>query len=544
MSEEFSKDEEIILHPVNKKRRILIALVILILVAGIGAAVWFFYFRIPEFEKPELPEQMAGRTDIVAATGTTTEGVTDIILDTAFLDTDLVVDEVFVSNEQEVEKGEKVLTITDTSYKAATRELERAEMDARLAYRQGLIDYETKKLEAKETYDKSLIEANLAETTMTDAVAVAEIDVQKAEKELKDATKLLEEYQSAINENYYYTKYEVDLKKANYEKNVKDFFEKLEDWGYELDDGDTSAEGYEYDPDNFTIVGAKKKGEFIAESGNGEETVLQLLKDEYQANKEDYDDALADAKEATEKAEAGLPAAQDDVQLKTLALEEAKIKLEKDKTEAENKKAQSVEAGQMAKNTYDQTIHKLEEDLQILEDAQDEATENKEYFSGLFTEGTIYTKNAGTIMYIDASAGKKLANGFLMAYTNTDTLEVRASVDQSDIAKITIGDVATIVPEDKDPVTGKVTEIDPVSRSDSKASVTYYVTLEVENDGSNVEPNMTATVYFGMDADEYAKTMAETVEETSFDESSGKRPSGMSSGPGGMPSGMPKGGRP
>ncbi|MCR4704494.1 MAG: HlyD family efflux transporter periplasmic adaptor subunit [Lachnospiraceae bacterium] len=539
-----NRDEEIILHPVNKKKRILIAICVLILLGGIGAAVWFFFFREFKMPEPEIPVQLQGRTDLVAATGTTMEGVTDITVDTTFLQTDLIVDEVFVSDESEVQKGDKVLTITDTSYKAASRELERAELDAGLAYRQGLIDYETKKLEAKETYDKSLVEAELAETTMNDAIAVAEISVQKAEKELKDANKLLEEYQSAVDDNYYYTKYEVDRKKSDYEKNLQDFFDKLEDWGYELDDGDTSAEGYEYDPDNFTIVGAKKKGMSIAESGDGEETVLQLLKDEYQKNKDEYDDALEDAEAATEKARAGLSAAQDDAALKTLALEEAKIKLEKDKTEAANKKAESEEEGKRAKATYDQTIKKLDEDLKILNDAQDEATENRAYFAGLFEDGAIYTKNAGTIMYIDAAAGKKLASGFLMAYTNTDTLSVHASVDQTDIAKLNVGDTATIVLEGKDPLTGKIKAIDPVSKSDSKASVSYNVTVEMEAGDADVDSNMTATVYFGIDADEYNKIMAESGEDAlmiSSPEGEGGRRGGR---PSGGPSGMPGGARP
>gem|GEM_PF-1746674 len=544
MPAKIDKDEEIILHPVNRKKRIVIALVILILVAGIGTAVWFFYFRRTEMPAPELPAALQGRTDLVAATGTTMEGVTDISVDTTFLDTDLIVDEVFVSNDSEVQKAEKVLTITDASYKAATRELERAEMDAKLAYRQGCIDYEIKKLEAEETYNKSLIEANLSETTMADAIAVAQIEVQKAEKDLKDANKLLEEYQSAINDNYYYTKYEVDRKKADYEKNMTEFFDKLDAWGYELDDGDTSAEGYEYDPDNFTIVGATKRGESIARSGNGEETILELLKDAYQKNKDEYDDALEDAEEATEKAKAGLAAAQDDVELKTLALEEAGIKLEKDKTEAANKKAETEEAGKRAKATYDQTIRKLEEDLKILNDAQDEATENRTYFSGLFEDGAIYTKNAGTIMYIDASAGKKLANGFLMAYTNTDTISVHASVDQSDIAKLNVGDVATVVLEDKDPLTGKIESIDPVSRSDSKASVSYNVTVTIETGDADVESNMTATVYFGLDADEYSSIM-ESSGGDAFSIRASENEGGNHGGrPGGAPSGKPGGGRP
>ena len=82
------------------------------------------------------------------------------------------------------------------------------------------------------------------------------------------------------------------------------FFEKLDAYGYELkDDGDD-------DPNTFDIV--RQKGDGADKPGDdddGEATVLQLLKSEYQENKEEYDQTLKDYEAATKRASAGIDAA-------------------------------------------------------------------------------------------------------------------------------------------------------------------------------------------------------------------------------------------
>lgn len=512
------------------KKKIVIIAGIILAAVGIGC---FCYIQNQntEQEGQKLPEGMRDREDVIVATGTTATGLVEKEMEFSFLDTDLIVDEVYVSSADEVEKGAKVLKITDNSLREATRELERAQMEASLAYRQGLIDYETGKLDAEGTLKKSQIESEFAQTVYEDAIAAAEVDVQKAQQEAEDAQEIVEEYTAAIEEDYYYTEYEVEEKKAAYEKNVALFFEKLDDYDYELDDDDDD------DPNTFNIVKKGSTSNSTSSSGtssgtsstssgtnstsnngtnnnsgskDGELTVLQLLKSEYQENKEEYDQAVKDYEAATEKAKAGLAQAQDTLQLKLLALQNAQIALEKAKTSAQADYDSTVIKGEKARASYETELKSLSEMLEILADAEEEATENYELFMETIGDGYIYTEKAGTILMIRANENTELSkDGILLAYSDADTIQVTAAVDQSDIAEIEIGETAAVVMEDYGTYTGVVTQINPVSESASKASVSYNVVLDLDGDMSKLSANITTNVYFGMTGEEYDRLQSE-----------------------------------
>lgn len=481
-----------------KKKGIVIGLFILAAV-GLGAGIFFYISKKnpgAQTDMPPMPPQVRERENVVAATGVTTAGLIEKELNFDFLDTDLVVDEVYVSSSQEVEKGAKVLKITDSSLREAVRELERAQMDASLAYRQGVIDYETGKMDAENVRKNSQIEAEQAQTGYDNAIAKAEAEVEKAEQEVQDAQELVEEYTDAIENDYYYTEYEVAEKKEAYEKNVALFFDKLDDYEYELDDDDDD------DPNTFQIV--KKDGKDSRGDTDGEITVLQLLKSEYQENKEEYDKAVEDYEAATEKAKAGIAAATDALQAKQLALQEAQIALEKTKTEAQAEYDLAVIKGEKAQTVYETEERRLQEALDTLADEEEEAAENYELFMETLGDGYIYTESDGTILMIRASANTELPDeGVLLAYSDDDTIRVTASVDQSDIGRITVGEKAAVVVDEQNIYTGIVIQIDPVSASAGRSAVSYSVVLELEGDISGLEANMTAVVYFGMTGEEY-----------------------------------------
>lgn len=495
------------------KKKVIIAGIVLIL-AGTVLAGSFYYIngRRSEDGRPPMPEGTENRKDIITATGTTAAGLVEKELEFSFLDTELIVDEVYVSSSDEVEKGAKVLKITDNSLREATRELERAQMEASLAYRQGVIDYETEKLDAESTLKKSQIEAAFAQTVYDDAIAAAEVEVQKAQQEADDAQEIVDEYTAAIEEDYYYTEYEVEEKKAAYEKNVALFFEKLDDYGYELDDDDEDDD----DPNTFKIV--KKDSDSGdrdgSKSNDGEETVLQLLKSEYQENKEEYDQAIEDYEAATEKAKAGISEAQDTLQLKLLALQEAQISFEKAKTSAQADYDSTVIKGEKAQASYETSLKSLKEALEVLADEEEEAADNYELFMETIGDGYIYTEKSGTILMVRANENTELSkDGILLAYSDADTIQVTASVDQADIAKIEIGGTAAIVMEDYGTYTGVVTQINPVSQSSGRASVSYQVILDLDGDMSELSANITANVYFGMTGEEYDKLQSERAQE-------------------------------
>ena len=497
-----------------RKKAVVCVLLCLLLAGAGGGAYWYLHYGTgqgSQKERPPLPEGMEDTGQIVAATGTTSTGVVEKELDFNFLDADLIVDELYVSSSDTVEAGDKILKITENSLKEATRELERAKMDASLAYRQGKLDYQSGLLDAENSLKKSQIAAQSAQTVYDDAVAQAQADVTKAQQEVTDAQELVTEYTQAIEDDYYYTEYEVAEKKAAYEKNVKLFFEKLDDYGYELDDDDDD------DPNTFNIVKKDSKGgsgQGNEQSKDGESTVLSFLKSEYQENKEEYDQALKDYEAATEKAKAGILAALADLQLKQLALQEAQIALEKATVSAQADYDTSIMEGQKAQAAYETEKTRLKEALDILDDAREEAQTHYDSFMETLGDGYFYAESAGTILMVRATENVELSkDGILMAYSDADMIQVTASVDQSDIAQIAIGDTAAVVMEDYDTYTGVVTQINPVTASESRASVSYSVILTLDGDVDALSANITANVYFGMTGAEYERKAAGREEE-------------------------------
>ena len=493
-----------------KKRDVILFL--LILAAVITAVFLYFYLRRSSMHHESEKEQPGGRlhalpetgAEIIAAYGVTGAGMSERELELDFLETDLVVDEVYVSAGDVVEAGTAVLRITDSSLREAVRELERALMDASLACRQGVTDYETGLLEAENTRRKSLIAAESAQTVYEDTIAKAELQVQKAQQELQEAQELADEYTAALESDYYAVEHGVEEKKAAYEKNMALFFEKLDDYGYELDDDEDE------DPNTFRIVKADGRA---GQDTDGEATVLELLKSEYQENKEEYDQAVKDSEAATEKARAGMDEAADTLQLKQLALQEALIALEKTKTQAQSEYDISVITGEEAQSVYETECRNLQEAQNRLEDAKEEAQEQYDRFMETIGDGCIYTEREGTILMVQAAEHGNLAvDGVLMAYSDTSQMRITASVDQSEIASIVIGEEAAIVAEDYDVCTGTVREINPIADSSGRASVSYRVILEL-TDTAELPANLTATVYFGITGTEYEQLMQEWTKE-------------------------------
>lgn len=514
------RDKESVKAPDKKRKKRIALMVAAAVIVAAGAVSGYLYWRSTlTTETPQTPFPPRDGENVVSATGTTSTGLIekDIALD--FLDADLIVEDVYVSSADEVESGTAVLRLTDNSYKEAYRELERALMEAELAYRQGEIDYENKKLEAENEQKRSQIASDFAQIVYDDTLMEAQIVVQRTEQEVVDAQEIVDEYIDGIENDAYREEYEVDEKKAAYERNVALFFEKLDDYGYELDDDDDD------DPNTYNIVqkgstgstgaaGSSGSGDSsTSQSGDGESTVLAMLKAEYQENKEEYDDAVKDYEAALAQAKAGLAQAQDTLELKQLALEEAQMDYEKKKAVADADYEKAVLGGQKAQTVYQTTIKRQEEALEVLSDALEDARDNMESFEEIFPDGCAYTEGAGTVLMIRAMKGMELEKeGILFAYSDASVMNVNASVDQSVISQIQVGEEAAIVMEDYDTCTGIVKSINPISESTSRSSVTYNVVLEIQGDISELSANVTANVYFGMDAQAYEERRNENKE--------------------------------
>ena len=85
----------------------------------------------------------------------------------------------------------------------------------------------------------------------------------------------------------------------------------------------------------------------------------------------------------------------------------------------------------------------------------------------------------------------------VLAYSNPKEISVSVSISQDDIAKLYVGEAASVMISDYGNYNGVIEMINPVSSSDSRTSVTYTVTVRLEGDVSGLEQNLTANVIFG-----------------------------------------------
>lgn len=488
----------------NAKKRILLlgAAVLLCVAAIFGVMIYSGFFGDKEdgvtLDADTAQANGMQMADMISASGTTVVGVLEESYDIDYLDEELYIEEIYVSTGDEIEEGTQLLKVSEDTVEAGQKQLEKEATLADLDYRAGLIDYEQGLIDAKEVYDTTLANAQLAEIVYEESLTALDEKIEKLEEELADLEESCNEYLAATNDStYYYVEYEVEDKLNTYNENHAILKLKMEEWG--ITDAQLSATNYSGMSDDL-------KYKVIALSNLKKEVTENET--EYLKALENYEDAVNDNPQNYVKAKA-------DYESKKLELEAAQLSYEEDKMNAEATYQLTVAEGTIAKSTYETAIQKLEETLDTLSDAKEEADENLAEFESLIGDGYIKATNNGTVMMVMARAENYLQSGsMILAYSNPDTVTVTVSVDQSDVADITIGESANVTISEYGNFTGTVTEIVPTSSSTSRASVTYSVTVTLEGDVSQLTANLTATVIFGMPEMGQQGSQDETVNET------------------------------
>ena len=106
----------------------------------------------------------------VTASGTTTLGYTMDEFEPDYIETDLYIEEVYLSSGDEVEAGTPVLKVSEESVQEARTELKEKVTETSLAYRAGVISYEQSKINAKYTYDSAVLEGQQAQAVYNSAL--------------------------------------------------------------------------------------------------------------------------------------------------------------------------------------------------------------------------------------------------------------------------------------------------------------------------------------------------------------------------------------
>ena len=490
----------------GRKKWVIVALILVLAIGGGSVTAVVILHKNGNATAVSMPGNMAGLTlteDMVGASGVTNVGITEETFDVENLTTNLEIEEVYAVSGEDVTAGDKILKLTEESVAEARKELERALEDAELAYRTGKIEYEQNLITAEYTKDSAILTGQQAKEVYDETVASLQSAVTKAEEELQDAEDDIAEYESYVNDGSYKSYFKVDEYQAIYDENLKALTDKMDEWGVgwsQVTGGGGSVQ-----------IGGGVGGN-MQSGGTSNASILaslysileQNLKDLEEAQ-EKYDDAVTNASFNLQTLQLKLPSLQQ-------AVTEEKENQEIRQAQAKLTYETALSTAERAESDYNTTVEKAESDLAALKSTYEDAKENLELFESSVGDGYFYASEDGTILRTMVRADQNLtSDAVVFVYSNPKELTVTVSVDQADIAKLTVGDSAYVQSSANGGFTGEITAIDPVSSSDSRTSVTYSVTVKIatedeENENnSSLSANESVTVIFGMTEEEIAQ---------------------------------------
>ena len=529
------KIKQIIFSQKKNKKWIIVALVLVLTLGGGSLAAVVVLHRNGNQSEFSMPGNMAGLTfteDMTATSGVTNVGITEETFDVENLTTVLEIEEVYAASGEEVTAGDKILKLTEDSVEEARKELERALEDAELAYRTGAIEYEQNLITAEYTRDSAILTGQQAKDVYDETVASLQSAVTRAEEELQDVEDDIAEYESYVNDGSYKSYFKVDEYQAIYDENLKALTDKLDEWGISWSQITGGSAG--------SVQAGGTAGNVLGSSGQDSNSsnvktlaslysiLEQNLKDLEEAQ-EKYEDAVTNASFNLQTLQLKLPSLQQAV---TEAKEDYEIQLAQAKLTYET----SLSGAERAESDYNTTVEKAKSDLAALKSTYEDAKENLELFESSVGDGYFYASEDGTILRTMVRAEQTLtSDAVVFVYSNPKELTVTVLVDQSDIAKLAVGDSAYVQSSAGSGYTGVITAIDPVSSSDSRTSVIYSVTVQinVEDEEDSLSANESVTVVFGMTEEE--------IEQLQQRQSMQGRPDDVSDGDA-MPQGGPGGG--
>lgn len=484
----------------SRKKWAIVALVLVLALGGGSVAAVVILHKSSSQSEFSLPGNMAGLTfteDMIAASGVTNVGITEETFDVENLTTELEIEEVYVASGEEVSAGDKILKLTEDSVEEARKELERALEDAELAYRTGAIEYEQNLITAEYTKDSAILTGQQAKEVYDETVASLQSAVTKAEEELQDVEEDIAEYESYVKDGSYKSYFKVDEYQAIYDENLKALTDKMDEWGVGWSQVTGGNGGSVQIGGDVSGNNAQGGSTYVSTLSSLYSILEQNLKDLEEAE-EKYEDALTNAAFELQTLQLKLPSLQQAV---TEAKENYEIQLAQAKLTYET----SLSSADRAESDYNTTVEKAESDLAALKSTYEDAKENLELFESSVGDGYFYASGDGTILRTMVRAEQDLSSdAVVFVYSNPKELTVTVSVDQSDIAKLTVGDSAYVQSSAGSGFTGVITAIDPVSSSGSRTSVTYSVTVQitVEDEENSLSANESVTVVFGMTEEE------------------------------------------
>lgn len=495
---------------------------------------------------------MSRMENMVSASGITSVGILQENFNVENLTQGILIEEVNVSSGQEIAEGDAVLKLSQASVAEAREELETLLKEADLAYRTGAIEYEQSLITAKYDRDLAVLNGKQAQEIYNETVASLKESVERAEEQLAQTKEQIAEYQAITAGGNYYDTYKVGEYKALYDENLELLKSHMEEWnvswqqvlsgsqggmssmgsqstmgnmsasGSQSTMGDMSTSGNQSAMGNFESMSRQitvsdvsggdtfggdasggasgsSAGVGAGQSDTGYVTALRALYSVLEQNLKDYEQALADAEDAEANARLTLQTLELSVSSLEESLAQAQANYDSQMLQAKLTLENSLAEAERAENEYETAVEKAESDYETLKDAWEDATENLALFETRVGDGYYHAAGSGTVMSVMTRTNQYLTgNGMIFMYRNTEKITVTVSVDQADIASIAVGDEAYVQSSEYGSFSGTVSSVNPVSTSESRANVTYQVTVLLNGETGELPANESVTVIFGI----------------------------------------------
>ena len=189
------------------------------------------------------------------------------------------------------------------------------------------------------------------------------------------------------------------------------------------------------------------------------QVLVQNEKDLEQAQS-DYEDAVANAAFELQTLQLSLPSLEQ-------AVTEAKENYEVQAGQAKLTYEQTLATAERAESDYETALEKAESDYETLKSDYEDARDNLELFENSVGDGYFYASGSGTILRVMAQAEQELTeDSVLFLYSNPEEMSVTVSVDQTDIAKLTVGEEAYVMTSGGSGYSGSIAAVYPVTSSE------------------------------------------------------------------------------
>lgn len=456
---------------------------------------------------------LGAESGAVAAAGVTSAGMKAVIFEIDFLEeARLYVEKVYPADGDSVKAGDKYIKFTDESIADAREELEEAKLSAQLACRSGKITDGESRLKAKHTYNVAMLEAQSASQVYDDTIAQLEADYAQAAKAYDEVSKEYDEYLERVQNNSFYEYYGIASLKKAYEDAKELYISQKEH--YEVTDEEMQESTTENTNASTNVSSALQGGTvpkgFGGMSKQSEEEravqmdrawiikAMKLLSEEAEEAEQEYETALAEYEDEIAVAQLKLQKLQNELETAREDFTDAEILYKKSSLNAKTAYETALAKGKTSQADYETQLAGLEDSLKRLYDASDEAEKNLALFEELVGDGYLYMEESGTVRMLAAEEGKALTGGsMIFAYSDPEQILVSVSVGQNDIAKLYVGEAASVEISDRGNYSGVIETINPISSSNGRSAASYTVTVCLQGDVKGLDSNLTANVVFG-----------------------------------------------